>query len=155
MDLFSFVKAYVLIRFYIIKHNNMNDVSKKVVVLLAHPNLKESQANKALADAVKDIDGVMVYDLYEYQDQSFDVNVWSTIISDASMVVFQFPFHWMSAPSLLKRWLDEVFTSLAKTPAVAGKPLQIVTTTGSEYAAYRSGGRNFCVLIRDVQYMPE
>ena len=27
----------------------MNDVSKKVVVLLAHPNLKESQANKALA----------------------------------------------------------------------------------------------------------
>ena len=43
----------------------MNDVSKKVVVLLAHPNLKESQANKALADAVKDIDGVMVYDLYE------------------------------------------------------------------------------------------
>lgn len=120
----------------------MNDVSKKVVVLLAHPNLKESQANKALADAVKDIDGVMVYDLYEYQDQSFDVNVWSTIISDASMVVFQFPFHWMSAPSLLKRWLDEVFTSLAKTPAVAGKPLQIVTTTGSEYAAYRSGGRN-------------
>ena len=120
----------------------MNDVSKKVVILLAHPNLKESQANKALADAVKDIDGVMVYDLYEYQDQSFDVNVWSTIISDASMVVFQFPFHWMSAPSLLKRWLDEVFTSLAKTPAVAGKPLQIVTTTGSEYAAYRSGGRN-------------
>lgn len=120
----------------------MNNDSKRVVILLAHPNLQESQANKALADAVRDIDGVMVYDLYEYQDQSFDVNVWSTIISDASMVVFQFPFHWMSAPSLLKRWLDEVFTSLAKTPAVAGKPLQIVTTTGSEYAAYRSGGRN-------------
>lgn len=120
----------------------MNDGSKKVVILLAHPNLKESQANKALADAVKDIDGVMVYDLYEYQDQFFDVNLWSTIISDASMIIFQFPFYWMSAPSLLKRWLDEVFTSLAKTPAVAGKPLQIVTTTGSEYAAYRSGGRN-------------
>ena len=120
----------------------MNDGSKKVVILLAHPNLKESQANKALADAVKDIDGVMLYDLYECQDQSFDVNLWSTIISDASMVIFQFPFYWMSAPSLLKRWLDEVFTSLAKTPAVAGKPLQIVTTTGSEYAAYRSGGRN-------------
>ena len=97
----------------------MNDGSKKVVILLAHPNLKESQANKALADAVKDIDGVMVYDLYEYQDQSFDVNLWSTIISDASMIILQFPFYWMSAPSLLKRWLDEVFT-----------------------AAYRSGGRN-------------
>lgn len=120
----------------------MNDESKKVVIILAHPDLKESKANKALADAVKDIDGVMVYDLYEYRDQAFDVNLWSTIISDATLVVFQFPFHWMSAPSLLKRWLDEVFTSLAKTPAVAGKPLQVVTTTGSEYTAYRSGGRN-------------
>lgn len=29
-----------------------------------------------------------------------------------------------------------------KTPAVAGKPLTVVTTTGSEYEAYRSGGRN-------------
>lgn len=120
----------------------MNDNSKKIVILLVHPNLNESQANKTLANVVKDIDGVMVYDLYEYQNQSFDVNLWSKIISDASMVIFQFPFQWMSAPSLLKRWLDEVFTSLANTPAVAGKPLQIVTTTGSEYAAYRSGGRN-------------
>ena len=29
---------------------------KKVVILLAHPNMKESQANKALVDAVKDIE---------------------------------------------------------------------------------------------------
>ena len=48
----------------------------------------------------------------------------------------------MSAPSLLKKWQDEVFTFLSKTPAVAGKPLTVVTTTGSEYEAYRSGGRN-------------
>lgn len=41
----------------------MNDNSKRVVILLAHPNLNESQANKALADSVKDIDGVryMIY----------------------------------------------------------------------------------------------
>lgn len=141
MDLLIFVITDQL-GYYNIKLNIMNDNSKRVVILLAHPNLNESQANKALADSVKDIDGVMVYDLYEYQNQSFDVNIWSKIISDALMVIFQFPFHWMSAPSLLKRWLDEVFTSLAKTPAVAGKPLQVVTTTGSEYAAYRSGGRN-------------
>ena len=48
----------------------------------------------------------------------------------------------MSAPSLLKKWQDEVFTFLSKTPAVAGKSLTVVTTTGSEYEAYRSGGRN-------------
>ena len=57
-------------------------------------------------------------------------------------MIYQFPFYWMSAPSLLKKWQDEVFTFLSKTPAVAGKPLTVVTTTGSEFDAYRSGGRN-------------
>ena len=33
---------------------------KKVVILLAHPNMKESQANKALVDAVKDIEEVAI-----------------------------------------------------------------------------------------------
>ena len=40
---------------------------KKVVILLAHPNMKESQANKALVDAVKDIEEVAIYNLYELQ----------------------------------------------------------------------------------------
>lgn len=113
----------------------MNKDLRKVVILLAHPNIKGSQANKALIDAVSDIEGVAVFNLYELsEDIAFNV--------DASAVIYQFPFYWMSAPSLLKKWQDEVFTHLSKTPAVAGKPLMIVTTTGSEYDAYRSGGRN-------------
>ena len=121
----------------------MNKDLRKVVILLAHPNIKGSQANKALTDAVKDMDEVAVYNLYELHNEStFNVDEWSKIISDASAVIYQFPFYWMSAPSLLKKWQDEVFTHLSKTPAVAGKPLMIVTTTGSEYDAYRSGGRN-------------
>lgn len=39
-------------------------VTGKVVILLAHPNFKESQANKALIDAVKDMPGVVILDLY-------------------------------------------------------------------------------------------
>lgn len=115
---------------------------RKVVILLVHPDLKESQANKALIDAVQDIEGVAVFNLYEQPDIPFNVDEWSKIISEASALIYQFPFHWMSAPSMLKKWQDEVFTHLSKTPAVAGKPLTVVTTTGSEYEAYRSGGRN-------------
>ena len=121
----------------------MNKDLRKVVILLAHPNIKGSQANKALIDAVSDIEGVAVFNLYELsEDIAFNVDEWSKIISDASAVIYQFPLYWMYAPSLLKKWQDEVFTHLSKTPAVAGKPLMIVTTTGSEYDAYRSGGRN-------------
>ena len=103
----------------------MNKDLRKVVILLAHPNMKGSQANKALIDAVGDIEGVAVFNLYELSpDIAFNVDEWSKIISDASAVIYQFPFYWMSAP------------------AVAGKPLTVVTTTGSEFDAYRSGGRN-------------
>ena len=116
---------------------------KKVVVLLAHPNIEKSQANKALVDAINDIEEVAVYNLYEMPaDDVFNMDAWSRIISHATAVIYQFPFYWMSAPSLLKQWQDRIFTHLAKTPAVAGKPLMIATTTGSEFDAYRSGGRN-------------
>lgn len=113
--------------------------SGNVVILLAHPNLKESQANKALIDAVKDIPGVVILDLYA---KPFDAEAHKKILSEAKAVVFQFPFYWASAPSQLKKWLDEIFISLAGTEVVKGKPLMVVTTTGSEYEAYRSGGRN-------------
>lgn len=116
---------------------------KKVVVLLAHPNMENSQANKALLDAIKDIEDVAIFNLYEMLEQDIlNMDAWSRIISHANAVIYQFPFYWMSAPSLLKKWQDGIFTYLAKTPAIAGKPLLVVTTTGSEFDAYRSGGRN-------------
>ena len=67
----------------------MNKDLRKVVILLAHPNMKESQANKALIDAVSDIEGVAVFNLYDQQGASFDVDEWSKIISDASAVIAQ------------------------------------------------------------------
>ena len=75
----------------------MNKDLRKVVILLAHPNMKESQANKALIEAVSDIEGVAVFNLYDQQDAAFDVDEWSKIISDASALIYQFPFHWMAA----------------------------------------------------------
>lgn len=98
---------------------------------------------KALMDAVKEMEEVAIYNLYEMRpEDAYNIDLWSKIISQASALVFQFPLYWMSAPSLLKKWQDEVFTYLAKTPAVAGKALLVAVTTGSEYSAYRSGGRN-------------
>lgn len=84
----------------------MDKDSKQVVVLLTHPNIKESRANKALMDAISDMGEVAIYNLYEMRvEDAFNAEIWSTIISHASALVFQFPFYWMSAPSLLKRFL--------------------------------------------------
>lgn len=116
--------------------------SKKVVILLAHPNLKESQANKALIEAVKDLPQVEIIDLYAHPSAPFDAKAHAEKIKAAHAVVFQFPFYWASAPSQLKKWLDEVFTPWGGTDIIKGKPLLVATTTGSESEAYRSGGRN-------------
>ena len=121
----------------------MNKELGQVIVLLAHPDMQRSNANKELYETVKDIDGVTVYNLYEESEELvFDIEEWSRILMDASALIFQFPFYWLSAPAMLKRWQDEVLTYLAKTPSIAGKPLMVVTTTGSESEAYRSGGKN-------------
>lgn len=132
----------------------MNKKTSQVVIMLAHPNLRESVANKELYDTVKDAEGVYVYNLYDDSAELFDVDKWSRILTGASLLVFQFPLQWMSAPYMLKKWQDEVFTYVANTPAVAGKPLMVVTTTGASNDAYRSGGKkHFTVdeLLRPYQ----
>lgn len=116
--------------------------NKKVVILLAHPNMQASQANKALINAVKDLPQVEIIDLYASPDKPFDAKAHEAKIKAARAVVFQFPFYWASAPSQLKKWIDEVFTPWAGSDVIKGKPLMVATTTGSEYDAYRSGGRN-------------
>ena len=73
----------------------MDKDSKHVVVLLTHPNIKESRANKALMDAISDMGEVAIYNLYEMRmEDAFNAEIWSTIISHASALVFQFPFYW-------------------------------------------------------------
>ncbi|MCK9160302.1 MAG: NAD(P)H-dependent oxidoreductase [Bacteroidaceae bacterium] len=120
----------------------METKSKKVVILLAHPNIEESKANKNLIETVKKIPNVEVYNLYNKEIESFDNNKWATIIDSASSVIFQFPFYWAAAPSRMKEWIDQTLTPFSGTPVVNNKPLMVVTTTGSDYDSYRSGGRN-------------
>ena len=51
-------------------------------------------------------------------------------------------FYWMSAPHLLKQWTDEVFMAFTQEGLIEGKEFMVVTTTGSEEAAYQHDGRN-------------
>ncbi len=119
--------------------NESENVKNKVVILLAHPYFGESKANRELIGAVYNPAEVELYNLYNGKE--YPVAEWANIMSKASLVIFQFPFYWMSAPARLKEWQDTVLNTLAKTPAVSGKPFMIVTTTGWSQEAYRSGGK--------------
>lgn len=111
--------------------------SKNIVVLLAHPNFGASKANRALIDEIKNIKGVKIIDIYA---APFTAEYYAQEITKADIIIFQFPFYWASAPSQLKKWCDEIFMAFAAQ--VKDKKLMVATTTGSEYEAYRSGGRN-------------
>lgn len=118
--------------------DNIND-NKEVLILLAHPNMDASKANAAMIEAIKDFPFLRIINIYE---APFEVATYKDAIREAKHIVFQFPFYWASAPHLLKKWCDELFGALLENPGVKGKTLTIATTTGSEYEAYRSGGRN-------------
>ena len=96
----------------------------KVIILLAHPNIQDSQANKALIENIKEYPYVGIINLY---DNPYDVEMQINMISNSKAVIFQFPLYWASAPSELKKWIDDVFTPISKTNIVKDKPLQTDT----------------------------
>ena len=115
------------------------------LVLLDHPDLTKSRINAALADAVLELPGVTLNDLRaEYPDRVIDVAREQRLVREHSLIVFQFPFHWYSVPSLLKQWMDDVllkgFAYDGALPLLTGKTLQVVTSTGGVEEAYREGG---------------
>ena len=117
------------------------------LVLLAHPDLAGSRVNRALADAVRDLEGVTVRDLAAVRRESgFDVTAEQRLLVEHDTVVLQFPWYWYSVPGLLKEWLDQVltygFAYGSSGNSLHGKTLQVVTTTGGPDASYQPGGFN-------------
>jgi len=127
--------------------------TREVLILLAHPDMAASKANAAMIESVKDLPYVRIINIYE---APFEAATYTEAFREAKHIVFQFPFYWASAPHLLKKWCDEIFGAIMSNPGVKGKTLTVATTTGSEYEAYRSGGRNMYTmdeLLRPYQVL--
>ncbi|KAA6351576.1 General stress protein 14 [termite gut metagenome] len=151
--LFYMFSCVVAVAQGVSKNSENTSNRKDVLILVAHPDMKSSKANAALVDAVKNIPYVKIINIYE---TPFTPETYKKAFEDAHSIVFQFPFYWASAPHLLKKWCDEIFGSLQAEPGVKGKNLIVATTTGSEYEAYRAGGRNMFTideLLRPYQVL--
>lgn len=115
------------------------------VLLLAHPDMSASRANRALLAAVADLPELEVADLYAlYPDSRVDVAAERERVLRADRLVLQFPLHWYSTPALLKEWQDAVLTPLFYmepdiAASTAGLPVLAATTTGGPLASYDPG----------------
>ncbi len=122
-------------------------MAASVLLVLAHPALHRSRANKALLAAAAAAPGVTVHDLYEaYPDYMIDAGAEQDLLSRYDAYVFQHPLYWYSPPALLKEWFDVVLThGFAYGDhgrALEGKPWLTAVTAGGQDDSYRGGGHN-------------
>lgn len=116
-----------------------------ICLLYAHPYPNRSRANRALLEAVRDIEQVEVRRLYDlYPDFSIDVHAEREALTRAQLIVLQHPLYWYSVPGLLKHWFDKVLTvgwAYGKGgDALRGKSCLWVVTTGAFESGYAKEG---------------
>lgn len=112
---------------------------KKILLLSCHPDIQNSFGNKTLLNAVKDIEGVTVMDIYK---EEFTVETYRKAFDEADILLFQFPLYWGSAPSMLKKWSDEIFIKLIDNMAGVGKKIMVALTAGAAKSEFSPTGYN-------------
>jgi glutathione-regulated potassium-efflux system ancillary protein KefG len=120
---------------------------RRVLVLFAHPVLERSRVNRRLLEAIGDVAGVTIRDLYEEYPTGFiDVQREQADLLAHDVIVFQHPFYWYSSPAILKEWQDLVLEhgwayGIGGTN-LRGKITLNAITTGGPAHAYQSSGYN-------------
>ena len=109
--------------------------SPDIYVVAAHPNWRESHANRPMMEAANAMQRVAMQDLYSsYPDYALNVGAEQAALARAKLVVLLHPIHWYSMPPLQKLWLDEVLTYGwaygDEGSALQGKDLWLVASTG-------------------------
>lgn len=138
-------------------------MTSPIVVIFAHPYPDRSRANRALLDAITDLDHVEVRSLYDrYPDFDIDVDAEQQALLAAELIVWQHPMYWYTVPALLKHWFEKVLQrGWAYGPSgtrLHGKRcLWVVTAGGDETAFSPSGlhGHEFSAFVPVVQQTAE
>lgn len=120
---------------------------KKILVLFAHPAFGKSRINKALINAISDVEGVTINNLYEqYPDFFIDVRAEQKLLIENDIIVWHHPFYWYSAPAIIKEWMDLVlqhgFAYGKQGRALEGKWAISAISTGAQKDVYCAEGSN-------------
>ena len=118
----------------------------KVLLVLAHPNIENSIANKTIVEKFKQLHpDTEIDELYKlYPNFKIDVKKEQEKLVKADVVVLQFPMYWYNAPALLRQWFESVlehgFAYGSKGKALEGKRLILSISTGAPLDSFKEGG---------------
>jgi len=122
-------------------------MKNRILILFAHPRFERSLSNALLVKHIPQSPDITFHDLYQkYPDFNIDIEYEKKLLAEHDVVIWQHPFYWYSAPSLLKQWIDMVLEfGWAYGPngnALKGKLAFNVITSGGQRAAYHKEGYN-------------
>lgn len=111
-----------------------------ILILLAHPDIKNSFGNKTIIETVKCLPNVTITDLTaRYPDFNIDIAAEQQALILADLIILQYPIYWYNMPPILKQWFDKVFTfgfAFGKGSQLANKAIMASVTAGSKESSY-------------------
>ena len=119
----------------------------KILVLFAHPKISESIVQREMLSHIQDLENVTIHDLYAaYPDFAIDVDHEQALLLRHDIIIFQHPFYWYSAPSIIKEWLDLVlehdWAYGSRGTRLHGKFMMQAISTGGPQHFYNVAGKN-------------
>ena len=120
---------------------------KNILIVSGHTDLNNSVANKNILNKLKEKLPNAEFDILSelYKDYRIDADKEQEKLLKADIIVLQYPLFWYSMPSLLERWMEEVFKhgfSHGSTgDKLKDKKLIVSFTTGAPKEAYSKTGK--------------
>ncbi|AMQ92473.1 NAD(P)H-dependent oxidoreductase [Aggregatibacter actinomycetemcomitans] len=116
---------------------------KNVLIVSGHPDSNHSVANVEILQAVENtLPDVKIRRLDSlYPTYKFDIDAEQSVILEADVIVFQFPFSWYSVPSneIVNRQSFVYGFAHGSAAKIGGKKL-IISTTGAPNEVYQKDG---------------
>ena len=119
---------------------------KKILVISGHPDLNDSFANRMILEQLTERlpEAEFVYLDNLYADFQINIEQEQRRLLEADIIILQYPIFWFAMPSLLQRWIEQVFQhgfSHGSTgDKLQGKKLIASITAGNPESAYAYGG---------------
>ena len=115
---------------------------ENILIVSGHTDLNNSVANKTILDGLKNEISTAEFDLLDklYPDFVIDVETEQKKLLKADVIVLQFPIFWYTMPSLMSKWMEDVFQhgfSHGSTgDKLKGKKVILSFTTGAPEELY-------------------
>ncbi|MDX7985850.1 NAD(P)H-dependent oxidoreductase [Xenorhabdus sp. 12] len=81
------------------------------LMILAHPNIQQSAANKTIVEELKKSNiELEIRDIYNLSpNYNIDVAAEQEALLRHDFIILQYPMYWFNMPAILKVWFDQVF----------------------------------------------